>query len=266
MPLTAVRHIRKMRGGAQSHLLEADDGHWYVVKFRNNPQHRRILVNELLASVFLRLSQNLRPADRAAARQRRLPARQPRGPPDARHTAHRCRTRLALRLPLPRRPGPHRGLRLPARCPSVRRSPTWTTSAASWSSTSGRATPTAGSAIFYRADVRRIAPRRLAARLRGAHDRPRLRLQRPTLGLPGFAAARPLRPQLVYDAVRSLDDFQPWLDTAPLPRRGHGPGLETDSAANGSTAKRTRSNSCWNGSSNGALSSVGSSKRAARRA
>jgi hypothetical protein len=53
MPLTAVRHIRKMRGGAQSSLLEADDGHAYVVKFRNNPQHRRILINELLASVLL---------------------------------------------------------------------------------------------------------------------------------------------------------------------------------------------------------------------
>jgi len=53
MPLTAVRHIRKMRGGAQSHLLEADDGQWYVVKFRNNPQHRRVLVNELLAARLL---------------------------------------------------------------------------------------------------------------------------------------------------------------------------------------------------------------------
>src|SRR5471030_2890214 len=53
MPLTAVRHVRKMRGGAQAHLLEADDGHWYVVKFRNNPQHRRILVNESLAATFL---------------------------------------------------------------------------------------------------------------------------------------------------------------------------------------------------------------------
>jgi hypothetical protein len=42
-----------MRGGAQAHLLEADDGNWYVVKFRNNPQHRRILVNELLAAEFL---------------------------------------------------------------------------------------------------------------------------------------------------------------------------------------------------------------------
>jgi hypothetical protein len=53
MPLQAVRHVRKMRGGAQSHLLEADDGCWYVVKFRNNPQHRRVLVNELLSSVLL---------------------------------------------------------------------------------------------------------------------------------------------------------------------------------------------------------------------
>ena len=53
MPLTAVRHVRRMRGGAQAHLLEADDGCWYVVKFRNNPQHRRILVNELLCSEFL---------------------------------------------------------------------------------------------------------------------------------------------------------------------------------------------------------------------
>ncbi len=53
MPLTAVRHVRKMRGGAQSHLLEADDGNWYVVKFRNNPQHRRVLINELVAGVLL---------------------------------------------------------------------------------------------------------------------------------------------------------------------------------------------------------------------
>jgi hypothetical protein len=53
MPLTAHRHIRKMRGGAQSHLLQTDDGRFYVVKFLNNPQHRRILVNELIAATFL---------------------------------------------------------------------------------------------------------------------------------------------------------------------------------------------------------------------
>ncbi len=54
MPVHARRLIRKMRGGAQAHLLQADDDHFYVVKFRNNPQHRRILVNELIAGVFLR--------------------------------------------------------------------------------------------------------------------------------------------------------------------------------------------------------------------
>jgi len=53
MPVDALRLIRKMRGGAQAHLLEASDGRFYVVKFLNNPQHRRILVNEWIASVFL---------------------------------------------------------------------------------------------------------------------------------------------------------------------------------------------------------------------
>jgi hypothetical protein len=57
MPLTACRYVRKMRGGAQSHLLEADDGHYYIVKFQNNPQHRRILVNELVSAVFLKYLQ-----------------------------------------------------------------------------------------------------------------------------------------------------------------------------------------------------------------
>ena len=54
MPVDARRLIRKMRGGAQAHLIEAADGHYYVVKFLNNPQHRRILVNEWIGSVFLR--------------------------------------------------------------------------------------------------------------------------------------------------------------------------------------------------------------------
>src|SRR5580692_10209790 len=53
MLLTAVRHVRKMRGGAQAHLLEADDANWYVVKFRNNPQHWRVLVNESLCATLL---------------------------------------------------------------------------------------------------------------------------------------------------------------------------------------------------------------------
>jgi hypothetical protein len=43
-----------MRGGAQSHLMRCDDDCYYVVKFQNNPQHRRILVNELLGTKLAR--------------------------------------------------------------------------------------------------------------------------------------------------------------------------------------------------------------------
>jgi hypothetical protein len=42
-----------MRGGAQAHLLTDFDGYCYVVKFRNNPQHRRVLINELVCSCLL---------------------------------------------------------------------------------------------------------------------------------------------------------------------------------------------------------------------
>jgi small basic protein len=50
MPVEAVQHVRRMRGGAQAHLMRARDGHFYVVKFQNNPQHLRVLANELLAT------------------------------------------------------------------------------------------------------------------------------------------------------------------------------------------------------------------------
>lgn len=48
--LRALEQIRRMRGGAQSHLMRCSDGNHYVVKFQNNPQHRRILVNEMLGT------------------------------------------------------------------------------------------------------------------------------------------------------------------------------------------------------------------------
>ena len=50
MAVLAVQHIRRMRGGAQGHLMLGADGHAYVVKFQNNPQHLRVLANELLAT------------------------------------------------------------------------------------------------------------------------------------------------------------------------------------------------------------------------
>ncbi len=48
--LRAMEHIRRMRGGAQAHLMRCSDGNYYVVKFQNNPQHLRVLVNELLGT------------------------------------------------------------------------------------------------------------------------------------------------------------------------------------------------------------------------
>ncbi len=50
MAVLATQHIRRMRGGAQGQLMLGADGHAYVVKFQNNPQHTRVLANELLAS------------------------------------------------------------------------------------------------------------------------------------------------------------------------------------------------------------------------
>ena len=50
LAVLAVQHIRRMRGGAQGHLMLGADTHAYVVKFQNNPQHLRVLANELLAS------------------------------------------------------------------------------------------------------------------------------------------------------------------------------------------------------------------------
>ena len=49
MPL-ALEQIRRMRGGAQAQLMRCADGGYYVVKFQNNPQGLRVLVNELLAT------------------------------------------------------------------------------------------------------------------------------------------------------------------------------------------------------------------------
>ena len=50
MAVLAVQAIRRMRGGAQSQLMLGSDGNLWVVKFQNNPQHLRVLANELIAT------------------------------------------------------------------------------------------------------------------------------------------------------------------------------------------------------------------------
>lgn len=60
MPVNATRFLRKMRGGAQAHLLATDEASkppFFVTKFRGNPQHDRILVNEWVTA---RLMKHLR--------------------------------------------------------------------------------------------------------------------------------------------------------------------------------------------------------------
>ena len=46
----AVEYIRRLRGASQPCLMRGDDGRIYVVKFQNNPQHVRVLANEMLAA------------------------------------------------------------------------------------------------------------------------------------------------------------------------------------------------------------------------
>lgn len=210
MPLTAVRHVRKMRGGAQSHLLEADDGNWYVVKFRNNPQHRRVLVNELLAGVFLDYLKIAAPQTALI----HVPGRFLAANPEVHLTLGARRIEVD--------PGWHFGSRYPgdpsrvavydflpdALLPGIVNLEDfrailvfdkWTGNA------DGR------QSVFYRAMIRRgpgePRPGFVASMIDHgyAFDGPNWDFSdSPLQGL------YPRR--IVYDAVRSLDDFQPWLD------------------------------------------------------
>ena len=49
-PVRATQAISRMRGGSQSQLMLGDDGNLWVVKFQNNPQHLKVLANELIAT------------------------------------------------------------------------------------------------------------------------------------------------------------------------------------------------------------------------
>jgi len=50
MGVYAVQAVRKMRGGSQPQLMLGADQKLWVVKFQNNPQHVRVLANEMIAS------------------------------------------------------------------------------------------------------------------------------------------------------------------------------------------------------------------------
>ncbi len=202
-----------MRGGAQSHLLEADDGHWYVVKFRNNPQHRRILVNELIASVFLEYLQIAAPPTAFILLTPEFLAAHP----DV-HMTYGTR-RLEVE------PGWHFGSRYPgdpartavydflpdALLPSVANLADFRAILVfdKWTANSdGR------QCVFYRALLRR--PEQTGRNPRAGfvawmidHG---FAFNGPHWDFPESAVQGLYARRLVYDAAHSLDDFQPWLD------------------------------------------------------
>ena len=167
----AVEHVRRMRGGAQAHLMRCDDEAYYIVKFQNNPQHLRILANEMLATrLAARLGLCVPQVEVVEVR-----------PEIIAYTAD-----LVMQLGLGRKPcarennsgrsfrAIRRGWRCTIFCPtsSLRRCGISRIFWACWSSTSGPATPTAGRRFFSRAagDLGRGGrPVRLAA------DAPRAR-------------------------------------------------------------------------------------------
>ena len=53
--ISAREFLHRMRGASQPWLVLCDDGAGYVVKFQNNPQHARVLANEMVASRLARL-------------------------------------------------------------------------------------------------------------------------------------------------------------------------------------------------------------------
>lgn len=210
MPLQAIRHVRKMRGGAQAHLLEADDGHWYVVKFRNNPQHRRILVNELIAAAFLDYLRIAAPETAVIEVSAAFLAANP----DV-HISMGTR-RVGIE------PGWHFGSRYPgdpariavydflpdALLPSVVNLEDFRAILVfdKWvGNADGR------QSVFYRAMVRNPTgggrPGFVARMIDHGYAFNGPHWDFPESPLQGIYARR-----LVYDSVRSLDDFQPWLD------------------------------------------------------
>jgi hypothetical protein len=215
MPVNARRFIRKMRGGAQAHLLEADDGDYYIVKFQNNPQHRRILVNEFVASEILTHLQISSPGHQIV----RISAEFLEANPEV-HLQTGAR-RMAVE------PGWHFGSRHPGnpetmavydfipdallnqvanaeQFRAILVFDRWVANA------DGR------QSIFFRAQLNDwlarpgIPPRKLGfVALMIDHG---FAFNGPHWDLPDSAIAGLYPRRIVYDGVRSLEDFEPWLD------------------------------------------------------
>lgn len=213
MPLNARRHIRRLRGGAQSHLLQADDGQFYVVKFRNNPQHRRVLINEAVNSVFLHYLQFSVPETAIISLSQEFTAANP---------------ELALQLGsrrLPVEPGWHFGSRYPGDPDRVAvydflpdlllravvnlREFTGMLAFDKWvGNADGR------QSVFFRSRIREWTAARSSARpgfLAWMIDQG-FAFNGPYWDFPDAPLQGLYHRALVYESVRSLRDFEPWLE------------------------------------------------------
>jgi len=204
----AVQFARKMAGRAQAHLVRASDEHHYVVKFCNNPQGRRIPVNEWIASQLLQFSGILAPQTAAV-----------RIVPDfleANPNVH-----LGWRDErVPVEPGLHFGSRYPGdpattavydflpdsllaqtanldQFRGILAYDKWL------GNTDGR------QCVFYRA---KAAPDRDGSRWVASMIDNGLAFNGPHWNFPDSPIQAVYCRRAVYETVRSLDDFQPWLD------------------------------------------------------
>jgi hypothetical protein len=213
MPVIARAFVRKMRGGAQAHLIEGDDGHHYVVKFRNNPQHRRILANEWLASAIYRYLQIPTPPTAVVA-----------CPPEFLAANPEVYIQLGTKR-VPPEPGWHFGSRYPGHPDRLavydflpeqllagvynRRDFLGALAADKWIGNTD-----ARQAVFFRAQLREWAPAE-AGPLRKAFLAVMIdhgfAFNGPHWDFPDAPIQGLYFRHGVYDAVRSLDDFEPWL-------------------------------------------------------
>ena len=214
MGIYATAHLRRMRGGAQAHLVEASDGNHYVVKPQNNAQHRRVLVNEWVSAVILeRLDLSMPPAAIVHFTEDFISA----------HPALTVQTGTSQR---PVMPGRHFGSRFPgdpARLAVFDYLPdavlTTVTNLAEfkgalvfdkWVSNSD-----SRQAIFFRARLKKWSDPEAHGNRMGLVA---LMIDNgyafngPQWDFPESPVQGMYFRKLVYDGVRNLDDFQPWLD------------------------------------------------------
>ena len=218
MPVNAKRLERRMRGGAQAHLLACDDGLHYVTKFLGNPQHRRILVNEWAAKILLDHLRISAPVIRVVAVSREFLAAE----------QDVCFQLGSRRLPVP--PGWHFGSQFPGNpqldavydflpdslLPTVVNLADFAGALVfdKWTANSD-----SRQAIFFRQRIRQYLDIPAPPQQKGfiaqmvdhgyIFDGPHWTFNdSPIQGLY-------LRPHS-YAAVRSMDSFQPWLDRARL--------------------------------------------------